>query len=252
MKQYLSTIRPSRPLHYLTYIDVLVLAILFFGEPIYSSQLVWLQTLSGKVAVSDVLEFSASDNWSALIGQGRQLLLALLYLFLRRYPFKQLNIRWNWSILPWTVFIFLTTGIVCDLSFSLLSLLPGVPDHYNYLSFLPYYDWSFSTFFSSFVTIDLSTLIYSLFNGFYEELFFLGLLLSTEPSKRGLILLFSTIIRTLFHTYQGLVPALVIGVSFGLFYYYLYTKRQDNLLPYFLAHALADMVGISFLTLFAG
>ncbi|HFI0250486.1 TPA: CPBP family glutamic-type intramembrane protease [Streptococcus suis] len=89
-----------------------------------------------------------------------------------------------------------------------------------------------------------------MFNGFYEEFFFLGLLLSTDRKKRSLVLLFSTIVRTSFLTYQGLVS--VIGVPFGLFYYYMYRNKNDNLLPYFLGHALADMVGTSFLSLFIG
>ena len=33
---------------------------------------------------------------------------------------------------------------------------------------------------------------------------------------------------------------------------YMYKNKNDNLLPYFLAHALADMVGTSFLSLFIG
>lgn len=88
-----------------------------------------------------------------------------------------------------------------------------------------------------FLAVDYSTVIYALFNGFYEEFFFLGLLLSTDTKKRSLVLLFSTIVRTSFLTYQGLVSALVIGVPFGLFYYYMYKNKNDNLLPYFLAHA---------------
>ena len=103
-----------------------------------------------------------------------------------------------------------------------------------------------------FLAVDYSTVVYALFNGLYEEFFFLGLLLSTDTKKRSLVLLFSTIVRTSFLTYLGLVSALVIGVPFGLFYYYMYRNKNDNLLPYFLAHALADMVGTSFLSLFIG
>lgn len=87
-------------------------------------------------------------------------------------------------------------------------------------------------------------------NGFYEEFFFLGLLLSTNKKYRPWILVFSTIVRISFHTYQGLPSVLVIGVVFGLFYYFMYTRKHDNLLPFFLGHAFADMVGMSFFYLF--
>lgn len=41
-----------------------------------------------------------------------------------------------------------------------------------------------------FLAVDYSTVVYALFNGFYEEFFFLGLLLSTDTKKRSLVLLF--------------------------------------------------------------
>lgn len=46
-----------------------------------------------------------------------------------------------------------------------------------------------------FLAVDYSTVVYALFNGFYEEFFFLGLLLSTDTKKRSLVLLFSTIVE---------------------------------------------------------
>lgn len=56
-------------------------------------------------------------------------------------------------------------------------------------------------------------------------------------------------IRFSFHTYQGLLWALVIGVIYGLFYYVMYKKVVKNLLPFFLMHALADMFGSSLMYL---
>jgi CAAX amino terminal protease family protein len=43
--------------------------------------------------------------------------------------------------------------------------------------------------------------------------------------------------------------ALVIGVAFGLLYYFLYKYKVKNLLPFFLVHALADMFGSSLIYL---
>ena len=100
-----------------------------------------------------------------------------------------------------------------------------------------------------FLALSPMAIAYALLNGFYEEFFFLGLLTSVREKHKWWVLLYSTIIRISFHTYQGLVWALVIGVVYGLFYYFLYKYKFKNLLPFFLMHALADMFGSSLMYL---
>ena len=92
-------------------------------------------------------------------------------------------------------------------------------------------------------------IVYGLLDGFYEEFFFLGLLTSVKDKYKWWVLLFSTLVRVSFHTYQGMLWALVIGVAFGLLYYFLYEYKVKNLLPFFLVHALADMFGSSLIYL---
>lgn len=245
-------IRPKVPLKELTWLDLLILTAIFWGVPIYTSTLYWVSSLSTSSVTqtsSEAVSSSASD-WLALTQQGKFLLLALAYLFLRNFDFKQLKIQFRWNVLFWAPFIFLGAGLLSDLTFTLYSYIPGMEDGYNYLAYFPHYSWSILTALGSFANLTTSTIVYSLFNGFYEEFFFLGLLLSSSKKQRVWVLVFSTLVRTSFHTYQGLPSALVIGVSFGLFYYYLYSRWNDNLLPYFLSHALADMVGTSFFSLF--
>lgn len=67
-----------------------------------------------------------------------------------------------------------------------------------------------------FMALSPMAIAYGLLNGFYEEFFFLGLLTSVKGKYKWLVLLFSTIVRVSFHTYQGMLWALVIGVVFGL------------------------------------
>ncbi len=100
-----------------------------------------------------------------------------------------------------------------------------------------------------FMALSPMAIAYGLLNGFYEEFFFLGLLTSVKDKYKWLVLLFSTIVRVSFHTYQGMLWALVIGVAFGLLYYFLYEYKVKNLLPFFLVHALADMFGSSLIYL---
>ena len=100
-----------------------------------------------------------------------------------------------------------------------------------------------------FMALTPMAICYALLNGFYEEFFFLGLLTSVKEKHKWLVLVYSVIIRISFHTYQGLLWALVIGLVYGLFYYFLYKYVVKNLLPFFLMHALADMFGSSLLYL---
>ena len=100
-----------------------------------------------------------------------------------------------------------------------------------------------------FMALTPMAICYALLNGFYEEFFFLGLLSSVKEKHKWLALVYSVIIRISFHTYQGLLWALVIGLGYGLFYYFLYKYVVKNLLPFFLMHALEDMFGSSLLYL---
>lgn len=251
MKNLLKHIRPDQPLKELKWFDLIILTAIIWGNSIYTSTLYWIASFSAtEAADTGVSSFTAYDNWWALGNQAKLLALAILYLLIRRFDFKQLKVKLSWNVLLWGPLIFLGAGLISDLTFTLYSFIPGIKSGYNYLSYLPYYDWSIMTPIKYFMSLDASRIIYSLFNGFYEEFFFLGLLLSTSQKKRPWVLLFSTIVRTSFHTYQGLPSALVIGVPFGLFYYYLYTRKNNNLTPYFLGHALADMAGTSFFALF--
>ncbi|MGQ7461034.1 CPBP family intramembrane glutamic endopeptidase [Streptococcus suis] len=161
-----------------------------------------------------------------------------------------MKVKLHWNVLLWAPAIFLGAGLLGDLAFYFYDLFPSLTDDITYLGYLPYYDWSIATVIDKFAFLSLRRVLFSLMNGFYEEFFFLGLLLSTNKKYRPWILVFSTILRTFFHTYQGLPSTLVIGVVLGLFYYYLYTRKNDNLLPFFLSHAFADMVGTSFFYLF--
>ncbi|HFI0448037.1 TPA: CPBP family intramembrane glutamic endopeptidase [Streptococcus suis] len=251
MKNLLKKIRPEQPLKDLRWFDLLILTAIIWGNSIITSTQMWIASFSATEAVdASVSSFSSSDDWWAIGNELKLLAIALIYLFIRHFDFKQLKVKLHWNVLFWAPAIFLGAGLLCDLAFDFYDLFPSLTDDFTYLGYLPYYDWSISTVISKFASLSFSRVLFSLMNGFYEEFFFLGLLLSTNKKYRPWVVGFSTIVRTSFHTYQGLPSALVIGVVLGLFYYYLYTRKNDNLLPYFLGHAFADMVGTSFFYLF--
>ena len=133
-------------------------------------------------------------------------------------------------------------GIIAD-------TVTTISGEYNYFDpqLWPYID--LMEIVRKFAALSPMAILYSLLNGFYEEFFFLGLLTSVKDEHKWYALAFSTLVRVSFHTYQGLLWSLVIGVVYGLFYYFMYKKVIKNLLPFFLMHAMTDMFGSSLIYL---
>jgi membrane protease YdiL (CAAX protease family) len=84
----------------------------------------------------------------------------------------------------------------------------------------------------------------SLVNGFFEELFVCGYLISAMKEKRGFAMAVnaSAILRISYHLYQGTIGVLTI-VPIGLIFAYWYA-RTGRLWPLIVAHAIMDMVGL--------
>lgn len=240
----LEKIRPSQPLKYLKWFDIVIITVIMFGQFIYRSTELYLGSMD-QVPYTEGITDTASNGAaysSNLYLQLILLALALLYLVIRRYDFKQLPIRFSWSVLFWVPFIFALMGIIAD-------IVTTISGEYNYfdLQLWPYID--LMEIVRKFAALSPMAILYSLLNGLYEEFFFLGLLTSVEDKYKWQVLLYSTLIRFSFHTYQGLLWAFMIGVVFGLLYYFLYKYKVKNLLPFFLMHALADMFGSSLIYL---
>lgn len=219
----------------LKWFDILILAFIFCGEGIINSTKGYIALLNGEFNIGEATEFSASDNYSALLSQSVFLGIALLYLLLRNFNFKQWNVKWNIKAVLYGVLIFLGGALLMDLYMM-------VPNHfYDKLPF----PMSISALYNN---ETISTVIYSLFNGVYEELFFLGICLSVSKRDLKWVLPFSLVVRFSFHTYQGMWSAIGIGFIFGFYMYILYSKSgSKNLLPFFLAHGIADILGLAIL-----
>ena len=244
---FIQSIHPAKPLRYLKLFDILIITILMFGEFIIRSTQQFMESLSPSTVTSvvDTASNVASDGAAYSSNFNIQLIMlgiTLLYLLIRNYDFKQLPIRFSWSVLIWVPLIFAVVGIIGDI----VTTLSG---EYNYFNpqLIPFIDPM--EIIRKFMALTPMAIGYALLNGFYEEFFFLGLLTSVKEKHKWLVLVYSVIIRISFHTYQGLLWALVIGLVYGLFYYFLYKYVVKNLLPFFLMHALADMFGSSLLYL---
>lgn len=239
----LARICPTQPLKYLKWFDIVIVTVLLFGRFIYHSTELYLASLSPSTttAVADATSKTANDGAAYFNNLELQLLmlaLTIAYLILRRFDFRQLPIRLSWSVLFWIPFIFAVMGILADI----VTTLSG---EYNYFNPQLWKYIDLLEIFRKFTDLTPMMILYALLNGFYEEFFFLGLLTSVKEKYKWWVLLYSMIIRVSFHTYHGMLWALTIGVGFGLLYYCLYKYKVKNLLPFFLAHALADIYGSS-------
>ena len=234
----LFNLKNKEKINHLKWFDILVLTLILWGEGIYTSTASYIALIQGSSTVDDNLTFSATDNYGALALQAGLLLLALLYLWLRRFDFKAWTIRFNIKAVASGVLIFLAAALLLDIYFLLTDPLTGV---------LPF-PGPIGAFF---VNETVSSVIYALLNGVYEELYFLGICLAVRKEHLKWAVPFSLLIRVSFHTYQGIISALGIGLLFGIFMYLLYRRSNDrNLLPFFIAHAIGDIFGLGILSYF--
>ncbi|KEO44985.1 CPBP family intramembrane metalloprotease [Streptococcus sp. 16.1] len=216
----LKKIHPEQSLKELRWFDIAIVTLIMFGQFIVRSTQMYLASLTPSLstAVSETATNTASEGAAYSSNFTLQIILlalAIIYLWIRHFDFKQLPIRLKWSVLFWVPFIFAIMGLFADM----VSTLSG---QYNYFSPQVLAFISPMAVIDKFMALSPMAIAYGLLNGFYEEFFFLGLLTSVKDKYKWLVLLFSTIVRVSFHTYQGMLWALVIGVVFGLLYYYLY------------------------------
>lgn len=92
-----------------------------------------------------------------------------MYLVIRHYDFKQLKIRFLWSVLIWVPALFTIVGLFGDV----VTTLSG---EYNYFdpALVPFMNPQ--EIINKFLALSPMAIAYGLLNGFYEEFFFLGLM----------------------------------------------------------------------------
>ena len=221
----LTKIRPKEPLKTLKWVDILIVTIIMFGEFIIRSTQQFLQSLQPVTEVAQqYTETTTSYSDGAAYSSNFTLQVLLL------------------AIAIWVPLLFTIVGLFGDV----VTTLSG---EYNYFdpALVPFMNPQ--EIINKFLALSPMAIAYGLLNGFYEEFFFLGLMTSVKEEHQWKALAFSTLVRFSFHTYQGMLWAIIIGVVYGLFYYFMYKKVVKNLLPFFLMHALADMFGSSFIYL---
>ncbi|MFL1732550.1 CPBP family intramembrane glutamic endopeptidase [Moraxella oculi] len=214
--------------------DIVILAVVFFGIAIYDSTLHFIEMLNHGQVAPETLEFDAGGNWRGIATELVALVVAWGYLKYRRFDFKQLNFSFNRWTIPKTVLYVLCASVVATLYetfqymafpqlYAAAEVQYGVEEHFGM--------WS------------PSLLLFALINGFYEEVFFVGLVALTAKKHLPLAIVLTLLVRFAFHTYQGLAGALTIttlGVVFLLL-----RRKSDELLPFTLAHSFFDLFGLT-------
>ncbi|WP_267963873.1 CPBP family glutamic-type intramembrane protease [Testudinibacter sp. TR-2022] len=223
----------------MTWWDVLVLTIIMFSIAIYNSFINYVDLADKQLG--EEIEFTSNMNWDNLGVQAVLLALAMCYLRLRNFNFAQWTISINLKSVAQGIGIFLAVALAMDVFFMAWSYVIPFP--------VSEASVELSSASTALPKIDFSLLLYSALNGFYEEIFFLGICLAVARHQRWLFILYALLIRYAFHTYQGQAAAVGIALVLGGSYYFLYkTIRPKNLFPFFLAHALSDVFGVGILT----
>ena len=180
---FIQSIHPAKPLRYLKWFDILIITVLMFGEFIIRSTQQFMESLSPSTlaSVSENTTNVASDGAAYSSNFTFQLMMlgiTFLYLLIRNYDFKQLPIRFSWSVFIWVPLIFAIVGIIGDI----VTTLSG---EYNYFNpqLIPFIDPM--EIIRKFMALTPMAIGYALLNGFYEEFFFLGMLTSVKEKHQG-------------------------------------------------------------------
>ena len=214
-------------------LDVILITIIMLGPAIFKSTQMFL---SGPAQTEGII-FSTYDNIRAIIIQSIQFIIAFVYLWFRKFDFS----NWKYKVTVKDTFLgiglFFILGFLVDLTTIVTSGAEWIP---GFLS-------SNIPVLSALSVVTPSVVLFSILNGFYEEIFFLGVCTSVKKEQQKGVFIYSLIIRIAFHTYQGIISALAIGLILGIIYYVLYKKKTSNLYPYMLSHTFADIFGLSLL-----
>ena len=100
----LKKIRPEQPLKNLRWFDIGIVTLIMFGQFIVRSTQIYLASLAPSVstAISETSTNTASEGAGYSSNFTLQIILltlAIIYLWIRHFDFKQLPIRLKWSVL---------------------------------------------------------------------------------------------------------------------------------------------------------
>lgn len=237
------SIHHQEKLRHLRPFDLIALSLIFFGHAIYASLQQYTQLRAEGISAPSDLGISDHSNYWGIAFELTALLIAYLYLRYRRFDFAQLPFALKGFTLFKTLGFILCAGI-----------LAALVEYLQYLLFPPLESPTYQEAAEDtaqimlqelFAYVSFSLSLFALLNGFFEEIFFLGLIFCVEKKHLPYAIAYSLLIRFAFHTYQGLAAAITIS-SLGIVFALL-RLRYRELVPFMLAHSFFDIFGLTFL-----
>ena len=214
-------------------VEFLVVVSWAFGLPIFSS----IMSLGrhGAVATGGAIVFNNSALLNILVFELVQSAFLIWFLHVRGWTLERfgLQISWRGTGTGWLLLV-LTYVVTMAAQFLAQQLLPI--DMQAATHRYPKADPTLS--------MRLVFLV-STVNGIFEELFVAGYIITVLRELRGVwtAINVSTMVRLLYHLYQGPIGVITV-VPMGLLYGYVFTRTRQ-LWPLMLAHLLIDIIGLS-------
>ncbi len=224
----------------LHFIDFIVLAIIFFGYPTYLAVQIYFLPSPQVQASTNVQSFTDQHNISTIILELFLLLIAGIYLYFRRFDFRTFNFSIHKKTILQVLLLIIVGAVAADI---------GTYGYYYFDYYMfpiqPAKVSPMPLLFSSnlFQHISFFLVIFSFLNGFFEELFFMGIVFAVNDKHKIYAIVGSLFVRFIFHIYQGIAPAVGI-MMMGLVFIFI-RRKVKSLVPFMLAHAFFDIFGVT-------
>jgi uncharacterized protein len=212
-------------------IEFLIVVSWAFGMPIFSSILAIL----GSEGESGRAVFNNEALVSILVFEVVQSVFLVWFLRIRGWTLDKLGLHCTWRATAWGVVLLVVTYMLTLGAQALAQMILPL-DHARALERYPAAGRSLS--------MELVFLT-STVNGIFEEVFVAGYIITVLKERRGdwIAINVSTVVRMLYHLYQGPIGIITI-VPLGMLYGYTYVRTRQ-LWPLIVAHVLVDIIGLS-------
>ncbi|MBR8703013.1 CPBP family intramembrane glutamic endopeptidase [Porphyromonas levii] len=228
----------SSPKRLLSLTDYGVLFLIFFGYFTFTSLLMFFGTPDPQAPSAD--SFTEQQNIFSIVLELSFLSVAGLYLWWRRFDFSALSFSVKWYTLPLMLLLIIVGGGILDVClYGSYWIKHGV----NPLKYFPI--WYSDPNVDYFAHINIWLVLFALLNGFFEELFFMGLTFAVNAQYRLVAIIASIFIRFGFHLYQGVLSA--FGIALMGVVFICIRQKFTSLVPFVLVHSIFDIFGTGIL-----
>jgi membrane protease YdiL (CAAX protease family) len=212
-------------------VEFLVVLVWAFGMPIFSS----IIAILGAGAESARAIFNDEALLSILVFEIVQAAFLVWFLRIRGWTLEKIGLRVTWRGTAWGLLLLAVTYVVTIGAQALAQITLPI-DHALAVERYPTAARGLSM---------QLVFLTSTVNGIFEEVFVAGYIITVLRERRGewIAINVSTVVRMLYHLYQGPIGIITI-VPMGLLYGYAYVRTRQ-LWPLIVAHVLVDIIGLS-------